>query len=179
MQSHDEPQYANATLLPRLESLVGLELSIARITGDMTVLGFGPVRTTARGGTVGTFALHLQCAWRIASNASILTGDTDVWEYAGTGDRPENWEPSFGLSLQSRQMDKLLGARLGTSKAFYYASGVSVVECQFEQTTGDIAIDLSSGHRLSVFPNGSRGEQWRFFSTEGEGSPHLVFEFAD
>ena len=164
--------------LPSFESLVGLELTIARITGGMSVFGFGPVRSAARGGTVALFALHLQCAWRIAGTAAVLTGDADVWQYVGTDDRPDDWEPSSGQSLQASQIDTLLGVRLGNAKSFYYASGVSVIETRFEPTTGDVVIDLSSGHRLSVFPNGSRGEQWRLFS-HGEDAPHLVFEFPD
>lgn len=163
---------------PSFEALVGLELTIARIAGGMSVFGFGAVRAAERGGTVASFALHLQCAWRIAGTASLLTGDADAWQYVGTGNRPDDWEPSFGQSLQASQIEKLLGARLGDQRAFYYASGVSVVETQFERTTGDVVIDLSSGHRLSVFPNGSSGEQWRLFSP-GEDAPHLVFESPD
>lgn len=162
----------------RFSDLVGLELTIARVTGDMAVFGFGPVRPTARGGTVGSLALHLQCAWRIASGLGVLTGNADMWTYAGAGARPEIWEPAFGNSLMARRLDTLLGTRLGAAKAYYYASGVHVTEAHFEQTTGDVVIELSSRHRLSVLPKGSSGEQWRLF-LPGDDTWHLEFAFPD
>ena len=47
-----------------LAPMVGLPLSIARRAADMRVFHFGKVSEVS-GGTVGEFALHIQCPWRI------------------------------------------------------------------------------------------------------------------
>ena len=60
----------------QLQALVGLKLSIARRAADMLVLHFGTIREVesrslsgrkkdAKKGTVGDYALHIQCAWRL------------------------------------------------------------------------------------------------------------------
>lgn len=105
----------------------------------------------------------------------MVTGDADLWEYVGAGERPDDWEPVQSDSLQTQRLDELLGSRLGEAKAYYYASEISVTEAVFDPAAGDLSLHLSDGCRLSVFPNASRGEQWRLFSP-GQHGPHFVFE---
>src|SRR6266851_8527886 len=58
--------------------LVGLRWSLARYSG-MTVFHFGDVRPV-KGGTVGQFALHIQCPWRLVTLDRIITGSPDHWQ---------------------------------------------------------------------------------------------------
>ncbi|MGH7488042.1 MAG: hypothetical protein ACREMY_20950, partial [bacterium] len=84
--------------------LVGLQLSIVRRAADMLVLHFGPIRPHPSGeGTIGDYALHVQCPWRIDAPNGTLTGRDDLWDYAGPGERPPNWTHEDGLSLQDKK----------------------------------------------------------------------------
>jgi len=167
---------------PSFSDLIGLELTFARLAADMRLFGFGPVRerTSFRGELVyvAAFSLHLQCAWRLANVDGVVTGSHDLWTYVGPGDKPEDWEPVRGDSLQTNRLESLLGSPLGTGRSLYYASGVQVTDASSDARTGDFSIGLSSGHRLEGYPCGSAGEQWRLFSP-GADDPHLVFEFTD
>jgi hypothetical protein len=52
--------------LNAFEVLIGLRLSIVRRAADMLVLHFGNIRAHSSGkGTVGDYALHVQCPWRL------------------------------------------------------------------------------------------------------------------
>ncbi|MGC1349900.1 MAG: hypothetical protein WA858_08970 [Xanthobacteraceae bacterium] len=45
--------------------LIGLRLSIVRRAAEMLVLHFGDIRVLpARQGSIGAYALHIQCPWR-------------------------------------------------------------------------------------------------------------------
>ncbi len=62
-----------------LEPLVGLPLSIARSAADMRVFHFGKVRPAANGkGTVGEYALHIQCPWRLVGKEGLRGHDTQL-----------------------------------------------------------------------------------------------------
>jgi hypothetical protein len=162
--------------MPNVADLAGLELTIARLAADMRVFGFGPVRPHPSGkGTVATYALHLQCAWRITQEDRLLTGDGDLWSFVGPGEAPEGWNPWQGGSLQTAQLDEMLGPRVGTDTAFYYSSGILVNWAHSDPRQGDVAIVMSSGHVLSVFPNRREGEHWRLFMP-GRDEEHNVFE---
>jgi hypothetical protein len=66
-----------------LQPLVGLELSIARRAADMRVFHFGRIRKVEKG-TVGDYALHIQCPWRLEdetggqNGGQLLTLDASV-----------------------------------------------------------------------------------------------------
>jgi hypothetical protein len=87
--------------LDAFDVLIGFRLSIVRRAADMLVLHFGDIRPHPSGdGTVGAYALHVQCPWRLDGPTGTVTGDGDLWVYAGTGERPESWSYDDGLSLQ-------------------------------------------------------------------------------
>jgi hypothetical protein len=161
---------------PDVTDLAGLELTIARLAADMRVFGFGPVVPHPNGrGTIATYALHVQCAWRITQDDRIVTGDGDLYNYVGPGQEPDGWEPSQGGSIQTAQLDAMLGLRHGAEMAFHYSSGIVVNWAYADRRRGDITIKLSSGHMLSVFPNQQQGEHWRLFKP-GSDQEHRVFE---
>lgn len=78
----------NAEILRTITELIGLKLAIARRAADLCVLHFGTMRLTPESiipstkdkprGMVGDFALHIQCSWRIESDAEIVTGHSDL-----------------------------------------------------------------------------------------------------
>lgn len=62
-----------------LSQIIGLPLTAARRAADMRTFQFGTLREVERG-SVGDFALHVQCPWRIEGPAGIVTGRLDLWE---------------------------------------------------------------------------------------------------
>ena len=57
-----------------LQVLVGLPLSIARNATDMKIFHFGEIQPHPSGrGTVGPYALHIQCPWRLVSKDTVFT----------------------------------------------------------------------------------------------------------
>src|SRR5262249_40376687 len=94
-------KHSSAHPMNAFDVLIGLRLSIVRRAADMLVLHFGDVRAHPSGeGTVGDYALHVQCSWRLDGPAGTVTGQGDLWEYAGPGERPRNWSYDDGHSLQ-------------------------------------------------------------------------------
>ena len=72
--------------LNSFDVLLGLRLSIVRRAADMLVLHFGDIRTHSSGtGTIGAYALHVQCPWRFDGPMETVTGRDDLWKYAGPG----------------------------------------------------------------------------------------------
>ena len=73
-----------------LTALIGLPLAAAYRTVDMRVFHFGTMRPAAPSripslknrprGSVGDYALHVQCPWRFETENEILTGRSDLWE---------------------------------------------------------------------------------------------------
>src|SRR5262245_15811696 len=84
------------------DALIGLRLSIVRRAADMLVLHFGDIRASGDG-TVGAYALHVQCPWRFDGLGGTVTGRDDLWDYAGPGERPANWSYEDGRSLQDQR----------------------------------------------------------------------------
>jgi hypothetical protein len=68
-------------ILKHLKPLIGLKLSIARRAASLSNFQFGPVRAVD-GGTLGEYALHVDCPWRIERPHGIMTGWLDLWEPA-------------------------------------------------------------------------------------------------
>lgn len=170
----------------QFQPLVGLKLSIARRAGDMRVLHFGPIRevesrllsrrkSKSKKGTVGDFALHIQCAWRLEDENGIVTGRTDLWEAAE--DNPDidwdTWDYDKDENLQDKRLGSLLGGYDPETRSFMNHNDLLVVENFQTDNYGGVTLFLSGGYRLVIFPAGSQGENWRFFRPGTEGN-HLV-----
>ena len=77
--------------LDAFDVLVGLRLSIVRRAMDMLVLHFGDITELPSGkGTIGAYALHVQCPWRFDGPIGTVTGRDERWTYAGPGECPAN-----------------------------------------------------------------------------------------
>jgi hypothetical protein len=154
--------------------LIGLKLSIASRAADMRVLHFGTIRPAAESilpsrkskprGSVGDFALHIQCPWRIETDDRIITGRADLWEPL---ERPEgfsydDWDYHRDGNVQDHLIDQFMS---NTDNLF--------VESVTIQSNCSFTIAFKGGYRLVVFPSGSTGEDWRFFRPDADES-HLV-----
>jgi hypothetical protein len=147
-----------------LQPLVGLMLSIARRAADMRVLHFGPIRQVEKG-TVGDYALHVQCPWRLEGPQGIVTGRTDLWEPAEdrSGIDWDTWDYDQNENLQDKLVGELLGGYDPQTRSFVNPGDRLVVEAVQGDMYGGTTIALSGGFRLVLFPGGSCGEDWRIF----------------
>jgi hypothetical protein len=151
-------------VIAALSQIIGLPLTAARRATDMRTLQFGTLRPIDRG-SVGDFALHIQCPWRIEGPDGIITGRLDLWEPVERGPEfdEENWGYDTSPNLQDYQFDQWL-ARQGSSL---------VVEGVDADEFGGAAITFGQGFVLRLFPAGTRGEDWRLFRPKTD-VPHFV-----
>jgi hypothetical protein len=161
-------------ILEHLRPLIGLELAIARRAADMRIFQFGPIRTV-RKGTVGEYALHIQCPWRIEGPAGIVTGRLDLWDPADEGEDIDwdTWDYDRNENLQDRRLGALLGGEDPETRSFVNRTGHLVVEAVEADDCGGAVIGLSGGYRLVLFPAGACGEDWRILRPDA-GEPHFV-----
>jgi hypothetical protein len=157
--------------LEHLRPLIGLRLSIARRAADMRTFQFGEIRAVP-GGSVGDYALHVQCPWRLEGAGGIVTGRSDLWEPAD-GSESEGWDYDRGESVQDRRLADLLSGRDADSRTAVNRTDHLAVEAVQTDDCGGVTLMLSGGYRLALFPAGSRGEDWRLFRP-GTAGPHFV-----
>ncbi len=156
--------------------LIGIRLSIVRRVADMLVLHFGPIRPHRSGkGTVGDYAFHVQCAWRFDGPNGTITGCDDLWDYAGPGERPENWSHEDGHSLQDQRLGQYFEWDESTRSWVNESDRFAVVATE-QSAQGEVKLELSSDYAIVVFPASSRREAWRFF--ESDSDDHLIFPTA-
>src|SRR6266849_1572963 len=80
VMSHDaNPPPTRQQVIAALSQIIGLPLTATRRAADMRTFQFGTLRPVDRG-SVGDFALHVQCPWRIEGPDGIVTGRMDPWE---------------------------------------------------------------------------------------------------
>jgi hypothetical protein len=146
-----------------LSQLVGLRLTVARRAADMRTFQFGDLRPVDRG-TVGEFALHVQCPWRIEGPIGIVTGRLDLWEPLDEQvPYDEKWHYDESPNLQDARMEHW----------FAENKAALVVKDVDADDYGGAAIILEQGYVVRLFPAGTRGEDWRLFRPKTD-IPHLV-----
>lgn len=152
-------QQVNATL----SQIVGLPLTAARRAADMRVFHFGTLRPVD-GGSVGDFALHVQCPWRIESGSGIVTGRMDLWEpLDANAPFDEAWHYDKSPNLQDARIEEWLAE-----------IGAPLIVCAVDADDfGGGLITLDHGFALRLFPSGMRGEDWRLFRPRSD-DPHFV-----
>jgi hypothetical protein len=146
-----------------LSRLIGLPLSAARRAADMRTLQFGTLRQADRG-SVGDFALHVQCPWRIEGPDGIITGRSDLWEPV---DENTPFDPDFDCEKSPNLQDARVETWLTQNEGFLVVQRVDADDY------GGAAIHFGRGFVLRLFPGGARGEDWRLFRP-GTDAPHLV-----
>jgi hypothetical protein len=146
-----------------LAQIVGLPLTALRRAADMRTIQFGRLRAVERG-SVGDFALHIQCPWRIEGLQGIVTGRTDLWHpVEDNAPFDEMWDYEKSPNLQ----DARLEAWLAQDGSELVVTTVDADEC------GGAIIGLIKGYVLRLFPAGTRGEDWRLFRP-ATSLPHFV-----
>jgi hypothetical protein len=171
-----------AQILAYLKPLFGLKLAIARRAADMLIFQFGEIRIVegditkySKMGTVGEYALHIQCAWRIEGPDEIVTGQSDLWKPADADAKVDwdSWDYDKDANLQDARITALLGGEDPVTGSPMNFSNQLVVESVDADDFGGATIQLSGGYRLVIFPAGTRGEDWRIFRSK-LGEPHFV-----
>lgn len=169
------PSGASFMINRALQPLVGLPLSIVRQAADMRVFHFGEVRRHHWGkGTVGVYALHVQCPWRIVGPGRLLTGSSDRF-VAPPGESGVDQKDVRAGNLQEMRLAELLEGYDDATKSHVNATAGLVVTSVTADRYCSLDIMFSGGIHLQLFPDGSAEEDWRFFATEDD-SPHLVIE---
>ena len=150
-------------VIAALSQIVGLPLTAVRRAADMRTFQFGNLRPVDRG-SVGEFALHVQCPWRIEGPDGIVTGRLDLWEpVEENAPYDENWDYEKSSNLQDARLERWLAE----------CQGALVVRRVDADEFGGAAISFDRGFVLRMFPAGTRGEDWRLFRPK-TGMPHLV-----
>jgi hypothetical protein len=171
-----------------LDGLKGVKLASVSRACDMLMLSFGKewpriIRFGPRKGEPGTrpqYALHIQCPWRLDNSKAAITGRSDLYTYVGPGDEPANFSPDFHNCLLDQKRCELFGIPEGmaqTRENWRIDPNHFIVTTAEETTFGDLRIGLTPDYVFSVFPAGTDGEQWRFFSNCGPGGELLPEDF--
>lgn len=147
----------------------------------MRVFHFGAVRPHHSGrGSVGAYALHVQCPWRLIGPDGILTGSSDYDAPPANGAEIDRNDPKAG-TLQNVRLAALLGGYDPETRSHVNAAESLVVVAVTADRFGGVDIALTGDVRLQLFPDGSLDEDWRFFDASGDKA-HFVaaggrFEF--
>jgi hypothetical protein len=140
------PLSTSQQVIAALSQIVGLPLTAARRAADMRTFQFGKLRPVDRG-SVGDFALHVQCPWRIESPHGTVTGRLDLWEPVQENTPfDENWDYEKSPNLQDAQLDQWLAQN-------ELSLVVKAVEAD---EYGGAAISLGRDFVLRLFPAGAR-----------------------
>ena len=161
--SQEATSLTRQQVLTTLSQLIGLPLTAARRAADMRTLQFGALRAVERG-SVGDFALHIQCPWRIEGPDGIVTGRMDLWQPAEE-DSPfdEDWDYEKSPNLQDTRLERWLAEH----------ESALVVKSVEADELGGASISLGQDFVLRIFPAGTRSEDWRLFRPTS-GLRHLV-----
>ncbi len=146
----------------KLRELIGLPLSDSHRAADMRTFQIGPITKIGKKVT-GTFALHIQCAWRLENVDGIVTGRDDLYSPPEeTEDFDfDNWDWDCNETLQ----DKLITMFLSTSP---------IIEDVKTDEYGGAVIRMSNGYNLVLFPASSNDEDWRLFRPNTEGTHFVI-----
>lgn len=158
----------------RLNALVGLKLSILRDALNMKMFHFGDINPSPSGkGSVGTYALHVQCPWRIVSENMILTGSSDRNEPPQDNEEADEEDKRSGTLQRARLFQIMQGYDEATRSIVNSTNAFAVLSIKVDEF-GGLDLSLSGAYNLQLFPSGASGEDWRFFNTGG--ASHLVVE---
>lgn len=156
-----------------LQPLVGLKLARMALAADMRTIAFGTTRARPGGGVIGEFALHIQCPWRIENREGLITGSDDLHvAYEASSGLGHEFDYEKGVSAQEQILRELLKGYDEKTRQIVNSTGQLAVEHIEADVSGGFSLSLSEGYRLSVFPDGSRREAWRFFVPSDDPREH-------
>jgi hypothetical protein len=162
-----------------LQVLIGLPWCAAGRVADLEWFHFGSQHTvTTHDGqtrTVGDYALHIQCAWRIRTSFRIIVASNDLYYPADetlTDDDNFHWDVP-GANLCDRKMAAWLQA---------FAGHFPIVQKVTADNVGSVSLFLSDDQMIEIFPDDSLtdeySEHWRFFKP-GTDDEHFVLSGKD
>lgn len=161
-----------------LQCLIGHPFWGAGRVGNLLTFQFGPryLRTDRHGKSyeVGTYALHVQCAWHLAEARRLLVASGDLgYKPIDEGEEMNHYEGK--VYTWSKAESSLLDERL---LHFFLQCEKTplLVQALRADDLGGLTIELSAYHILAVFPDDSLdAEYWRFFQTDADPDlPHFV-----
>jgi hypothetical protein len=157
-----------------LQVLIGLPLLKVVRAADLEMFDFGNPRTVTNFSdktvTIGEYALHVPCAWRIRDSARIIVASRDRYEPAEEIEDTENFDwDKPGANLCDRKMRQFLADA---------EEGSQIVTHVESDNVGSLRILLSTGVMIEVFPDDSAddeySEYWRFFKRRSEADHMIV-----
>ncbi|GHO63654.1 hypothetical protein KSC_025460 [Ktedonobacter sp. SOSP1-52] len=159
-----------------LQCLIGQSFWGSGRAANLLTFQFGPrqVRIDHHGKSrqVGTYALHVQCTWRLTKAQRILAASGDLgWEPKEVNEETRNYEG------EGYSWPKTGGTRLDEQLVSFFRQCEQTplfVQAIQADDLGGLTIELTSQHLLTVFPDDSFDEEyWRFFQV-GVNLPHFV-----
>ena len=140
---------------------------------DMRTIQFGTVRTYSNG-CVGEYALHIQCPWRLENAMGIITGSNDVYRpFDETKELDDEFDWEHDENLQDHLLREILTGFDDRTRQIVNSTALLVATAIQTDLNGGFWLELSGGHRLDVFPAGTRTEAWRIFRP-GSEEEHFV-----
>ncbi len=160
-----------------LQCLIGHSFWGSGRTLNLLSFQFGPrhLRIDHRDGKpyeVGTYALHVQCAWHIAKAQRVLVASGDrLYEPDEVNEDMNNYDGE--LYAWPKAESSLLDERL--LRFFLQCEKTPIfVQAIRADDLGGLTIELSYDFKLTVFPDYSDDyEYWRFFQLNAD-LPHFV-----
>ena len=156
-----------------LTPLVGLPLRSLGRTANLLWLHFGEMHEVAVPGggtkTVGDWAIHVQCAWRLCRHGHIEVAYRDYY-YSPVGDALDDWETP-GKNRFDQQAASLV--------AGFETSAPQVLSFTTDDVSG-FSLALSGDYRLDVFPDDSSSDDysehwlWRLFAPASDREHFVV-----
>lgn len=146
--------------------------------GNLLAFQFGPRSLkTGRNGksyAIGTYALHVQCAWHLANAQRLLVASGDLgYNPIDEDDEMNHYEGE--VYTWSKAENSLLDERL--LRFFLQCEKTPLlVQALRADNLGGLTLELSDSHLLTLFPDDSLdAEYWRFFQTDVDPDlPHFV-----
>lgn len=159
-----------------LQCLIGQSFWGSGRAANLLTFQFGhrQVRTDHHGNSqqIGTYALHVQCAWRLTKAQHILAASGDLgYEPIEVNEETRNYEG------EGYSWPKTGGTHLDEQLVSFFRQCEQTplfVQAIQADDLGGLTIELSFQHLLTVFPDDSFDEEyWRFFHVGGN-LPHFV-----
>lgn len=161
-----------------LQCLIGQSFWGSGRVANLLTFQFGPRQVVTdyygKPQQVGTYVLHVQCAWRLTKAQSILAASGDLgWVPKEVNKETRNYEG------EGYSWPKTGGTRLDEQLVSFFRQCEQTplfVQAIQADDLGSLTIELSSQHLLTVFPDDSFEEEyWRFFQYDVDPDlPHFV-----
>lgn len=154
----------------QLSRLVGISLSSIGRASNMTWFSFGKQTIVkdrfGKDRTIGEFALHVHCSWRLIKGNKILLASRDIYV------------PDSRSSTQNDDFDWSVVGNSGfderTKQLFEQQDVRAVIQEIRSDNFGGAVLMLSNGVSIDIFPDQSgQTEFWRLFRP-GDSSEHFV-----